>query len=51
MKKKEHLPNLALLIKMLSNALELKKGLYITFLFSTRLYRYKESVLAAKSWQ
>ncbi|WP_445627159.1 hypothetical protein [Nostoc sp. DSM 114167] len=29
--KKEHLPNLALLIKMLSNALESKKGLYITF--------------------
>ncbi|WP_292709480.1 hypothetical protein [Nostoc sp. NMS2] len=29
--KKEHLPNIALLMKMLSNALDLKKGLYITF--------------------
>ncbi|MEH1942426.1 MAG: hypothetical protein V7L01_19730 [Nostoc sp.] len=28
---KEHLPNLALLMKMLSNALDLKKGLNITF--------------------
>ncbi|WP_335152798.1 hypothetical protein [Nostoc sp.] len=29
--KKEYLPNLALLIKMLANALDLDKGLYITF--------------------
>ncbi|MFN6463866.1 MAG: hypothetical protein RMZ41_018925 [Nostoc sp. DedVER02] len=29
--KKEHLPSLVLLIRMLSNALDLQKGLYITF--------------------